>query len=153
MPTPSTTDFRNYQCSCRKPLCWCMNIIDHHTKFILVMPLHDKTVQEVLANSTSYCYSFGFLQKILSGNGKEFHNKKMEQFCEENRITLWHGAARTPTRQGLTERSSRSWKEDMRAIIVEIAEKNIQRWCEYTNQAAYTRNIYHHAIQCSTLTF
>ena len=52
------------------------------------MPLHDKTAQEVLANLTSYCYSFGFLQKILADNGKEFHNKKMEQFCDENGITL-----------------------------------------------------------------
>ena len=111
------------------------------------MPLHDKTAKEVLANLTSYCYSFGFPPKNLSDNGKEFRNKKMKQFCEENGITLSHGAARTPTTQGLTERSNRSWKEDMRTIIVEIAEKNIQRWCEYTNQAAYTRNIsYHRAI-------
>ena len=40
-------DFRNYQCSCKKPLFWAMNIIDHHTKFTSVMPLHDKTAQEV----------------------------------------------------------------------------------------------------------
>ena len=74
----------------------------------------------------------------------------MEQLCDENGITLSHGAAKTPTTQGVTERSNRSWKENMRAIIVEIAEKNIQRWCEYTNQAAYTRNIsYHHAIKVS----
>ena len=110
------------------------------------MPLPDKTAQEVLGNLTSYCYSFGFPKKCLSDNGKEFRNKKMEQFCEENGITLLHGTARTPTTQGLTERSNRSWKEDMRAIILEIAEKNIQRWCEYTNQAAYTRNIYYRTI-------
>ena len=42
----------------------------------------------------------------------------MEAFCEENRIQVAHGSSRTPTTQSLVERSNRSWKEDMRALIM-----------------------------------
>ncbi|XP_068731605.1 uncharacterized protein, partial [Montipora capricornis] len=68
-------------------------------------------------------------------------------FCEENQIKLSHGAARTPTTQGLVERSNRTWKENMRSIIMGSNNKNIDRWCEYTMQVSYTMNVtLHRAI-------
>ena len=69
-------------------------------------------------------------------------------FCKDNGIQLSHGAPRTPTTQGLTERSNLSWKQDMRSLIVSTADKNINKWCQYTREASYTRNIsYHRAIK------
>ena len=59
---------------------------------------------------------YGFLQKILTDNGKEFKNQKIETFCQENGIEQVHGSPRTQTTQDLVERSNRLWKEDMRAI-------------------------------------
>ena len=50
-------------------------------------------------------------------------------FCKDNGIELSHGAPRTPTTQGLTERSNLSWKQDMRSLIVSTADKNIKKWC------------------------
>ena len=65
-------------------------------------------------------------------------------------IKLSHGAPRTPTTQGLVERSSRTWKEDMRSIIMGSNDKNLDRWCECTMQASYTMNItLHRAIHTS----
>ena len=141
-------DFRNCPCDCSQSHTWAMNIIDHHTKYITVVPLHQKTADEVLSNLTNYCYTYGFPRKIITDNGKEFKNHKMNQFCQENNITLSHGAPRTPTTQGLTERSNRSWKQDMRSLIISTADKNIKKWCNYTREASYTRNIsYHRAIK------
>jgi len=40
---------------------------------------------------------------------------------------LSHGASRTPTTQGPTERSDLSWKQDMRSLIVSKADKNIKK--------------------------
>ena len=72
----------------------------------------------------------------------------MEAFCEENRIQVAHGSPRTPTTQGLVERSNRSWKEDMRALIMSTSSTSVQKWCEKASEAAYTRNIsYHRAIK------
>ena len=65
-------------------------------------------------------------------------------------IKLSHGAPRTPTTQGLVERNSRTWKEDMRSIIMGSNDKNLDRWCECTMQASYTMNItLHRAIHTS----
>ena len=142
-------DFRNCSCDCSEPHRWAMNIIDHHTKFTHVSPLHSKNADEVVTVLKTFCYTYGFPQKILTDNGKEFKNQKMEKFCQENGIEQAHGSPRTPTTQGLVERSNRSWKEDMRAIIVSQT-RGTARWCEYTMEAAYTRNIsYHRAIKQS----
>ena len=141
-------DFRNCPCDCSNTHTWAMNIIDHHTKYITVMPLHNKTADEVLSCLTNFCYTYGFRKKIITDNGGEFQNHKMKKFCNENGITLSHGAPRTPTTQGLTERSNRSWKQDMRSLIISTAEKHIQKWCHYTKEASYARNIsYHRAIK------
>ena len=38
----------------------------------------------------------------------------------------------------------------MRSLIVSTADKNIKKWCQYTREASYTRNIsYHRAIKVS----
>ena len=35
---------------------WVMIIIDHHTKFATVVPLQQKTADEVLTSLREYCY-------------------------------------------------------------------------------------------------
>ena len=142
-------DFRNCPCDCREPHTWAINIIDHHTKYVYVSPLINKTADEVLRVIKMYCYTYGFPKMILTDNGKEFKNKKMETFCNENGIKQGHGSPRTPTTQGLVERANRSWKEDMRALIVST-NKETNKWCQSTMEAAYVRNIaYHRAIKQS----
>ena len=90
-------DFRNCPCDCTEKHTWAMNITDHHTKYVYITPLKAKSADEVLTRFKPYCYTYGFPKKILTDNGKEFANKKMEA---------------TPTIQGLDERSNRTWKED-----------------------------------------
>ena len=54
---------------------------------------------------------------------------------------------RTPTTQGLIERSNRTCKEDMHTLIVSTATK-VSNWCKKLNEISYTRNItYHSAIK------
>ena len=134
-------DFRNLPCTCRNPHKWVINLIDHHTKFVNSHPLHAKSAHEVLDAVKNYCFSYGYPRKILIDNGGEFCNAKLKLFCEENQIKLSHGAARTPSTQGLVERCNKTWKENMRSIIMGSNNKNIDRWCEYTMQASYTMNI------------
>lgn len=142
-------DFRNCPCKCSEPHTWAINIIDHHTKYVYVSPLINKTADEVLRVFKMYCHTYGFPRMILTDNGKEFKNQKMENFCKENEIKQGHGSPRTPTTQGLVERSNRSWKEDMRALIMSTS-KETNRWCQSTMEASYVRNIsYHRAIKQS----
>ena len=62
-----------------------------------------------------------------------------------------HGVSRTPTTQGLIERSNRSCKEDMHTLIASTATK-VSNWCKKLSKISYTRNIhvtYHTAIKTS----
>ena len=69
---------------------------------------------------------------------------KAKSADEENRIQVAHGSPRTPTTQGLVERSNRSWKENMRALIMSTSSTSVQKWCEKASEAAYTSNISYH---------
>ena len=126
---------------------WTINIIDHHTKFVNVNPIHNKLADEVLNEVQKYCVTYGYPQKILTDNGGEFENKKMQAFCSTNQIQLLHGAARTATTQGLVERSNLTFKENMRSLIMTTCGLQISKWPKYTMEASYIMNItYHCAI-------
>ena len=75
-------------------------------------------------------------QKNSMWQWKRFCNKNMETFCKNNGITMKHGAPRTPTTQGLIERSNRSCKEDMHTLIVSTAEKD-SNWCRKLGEISY----------------
>ena len=138
--------FRNCQCNCSRQSKWAMKITDHHTKYVYTAPLKGKTADETLQVFQLYCFTYGFPKKILTDNGREFVNKKMEAFCKENEIKMAHDSPRTPTTQGLVERSNRSWKEDMRALILSTSSQNLKKWRQKAQEAAYNSNISYDTI-------
>lgn len=138
-------DFRKCPCTLHsEPHKWAVHFIDHHTKFTHVLPLHNKSGEEVLNAFKKYCLTFGYPQKIITDNGKEFKNEAMNRFCDHNGIKVSHGAPRTPTTQGLVERANRIWKENTRSLIMSTARK-VDHWCETTLEVSYTMNISHHS--------
>lgn len=72
-------DFPNCPCDCTEKHTWAMNITDHHTKYVYITSLGTKSANEVLTGFKRYCYTYGFPKTILTDNGKEFANKKMER--------------------------------------------------------------------------
>ena len=143
---------KDRKCPCSvhsEPHKWAANFIDHHTKFVHVVPLHRKSAEEVLGVFKTYCLTFGYPRKLITDNGKEFKNKEMNQFCDNNGIKLSHGSSRTPTTQGLVERSNRTWKESTRSLLMST-DKKVDHWCERTLESSYTMNIsYHSTIKTS----
>ena len=67
-------DFRNTPCNCKNVHTWAMNIIDH-TKFVTVVPLQQKTADEVLKSLREYCYTYGFPKKIITDNGRSSNTR------------------------------------------------------------------------------
>ena len=51
-------EFRNCPCDCSEPHTWVINIIDHHTKYVIVSPFINKTADEVLRVFKTYCYTW-----------------------------------------------------------------------------------------------
>ena len=118
-------------------------------QIVHVVPLHRKSAEEVLGVFKTYCLTFGYPRKLITDNGKEFKNKEMSQFCDNNGIKLSHGSSRTPTTQGLVERSNRTWKESTRSLLMST-DKKVDHWCERTLESSYTMNIsYHSTIKTS----
>ena len=142
-------DFRNCSRACTaQQHKWAINFIDHHTKFVHVLPLHSKSGKDVLDAFTQYCLNYGYPKEILTDNGKEFDNHDMKQFCRENCIHIAHGSPRTPTTQGLIERANRTWKDNARAVIMSKVQNKVDKWCNCTLEISYTMNIkYHSAIR------
>ena len=142
-------DFRNCSHACTaQQHKWAINFIDHHTKFVHVLPLHSKSGKDVLDAFTQYCLTYGYPKEILTDNGKEFDNHDMKQFCRENCIHIAHGSPRTPTTQGLVERANRTWKDNARAVIMSKVQNKVDKWCKCTLEISYTMNIkYHSAIK------
>ena len=142
-------DFRNCSRACTaQQHKWAINFIDHHTKFVHVLPLHSKSGKYVLDAFTQYCLTYGYPKEILTYNGKEFDNHDTKQFCRENCIHIAHGSPRTPTTQGLVERANRTWKDNARAVIMSKLQNKVDKWCKCTLEISYTMNIkYHSAIK------
>ena len=64
----------------------------------------------------------------------------MNQFCENNGISVKHRAPRTPTTGGLEERSNRSCKEDLQTLIASKASQ-VSNWWLFLREISYTKNI------------
>ena len=122
-------------------LKWVVNIIDHHTKFCYMHPIHSKTVEEVVSAFSTFCMLYGYPKKLLTDNGLEFRNNRLESFAKENGITIYHGSPKSPT-----ERSNRTFKEDLRAILLTEATRQLKNWCKTMLATAYTMNITHHRV-------
>ena len=127
-------------CDCGETHTWIMNVTDHHTKHVTLYAFPAKSAEKVLSSLEQYCHSYGYPKSILYDNGREFCNQIMETFCQKNGITMKHGAPRTPTTQGLIERSNRSCKEDLHTLIVSTTRNN-SKWCSCLSNISYARNI------------
>ena len=90
-------DFRNCPCSCVSIHKWVINIIDHHTKFCYMLPIHSKTAEEVVGAFSTFCMTYGYPKKVLTDNGLEFRNNTLETYAKQNGIQIVHGSPRTPT--------------------------------------------------------
>ena len=137
-------NFRKLPCTCNATHKWVLHITDHSSKFTWLYPLHSKETEEVVeALEKQFCL-FSFPTILQSDNGREFKSKKMAEFCKVHKIKQVHGAPRTPTTQGLVEHNNCTVKENMKNIITEKNDEEVN-WCKILSEAAYKKNIVVHS--------
>ena len=137
-------DFWKLPCTCNATHKWVLHITDHFSKFTWLYPLHSKETEEVVEVLEKQFYLFSFPTILQSDNGREFKSKKMAEFCKVHKIKQVHGAPRTPKTQGLVERNNRTVKENMKNIITEKNDEEVN-WCKILSEAAYKKNIIVHS--------
>ena len=133
-------DFHNLACECQPTHNWVLHVVDHFSKYSWMFPLKTKQTEEIAAALTNLFWMFGFPSVLHSDNGREFKSKTMSELCKKHKIKQVHGAPRTPSTQGLVERSNRTVKENIRNILKERKE-NLNKWCTVLGEAAYKKNI------------
>ena len=65
---------------------YIISIIDHFSKFAKNFVIDKKDQNTVLEKINKFIDLFGKNQKILTDNGKEFKNKKFNNYCHKNEI-------------------------------------------------------------------
>ena len=139
-------DFRNLPCECQSRHNWALHIVDHFSKYSWMFALKRKQTEEVAVTLANLFWLFGFPSILHSDNGKEFKSKTMSELCRKHKIKQVHGAPRTPSTQGLVERSNRTVKENILNILKE-RDESLGKWCAVLGEAAYKKNItLHRAI-------
>lgn len=89
---------------------YCLNIIDYHSHFQLVVPLRDHTAMEARLGYRLWLKIFGPPRKLLCDLGKEFQ-KQFENAAEADGTELLPSSLETPEQRGFVERNGQLFKE------------------------------------------
>ena len=127
---------------------YIISIIDHFSKFAKNFVIDKKDQNTVLEKINEFIDLFGKPQKILTDNGKEFKNKKFNNYCHKNEINLIHGRPRHPQTQGLVERYNRTIKDMLKNKFIECKKNKIIFVLE--NELDKLVNIYNETKHSST---
>ncbi|GJT77012.1 putative ribonuclease H-like domain-containing protein [Tanacetum coccineum] len=76
---------------------------------------------------------------VTKGNGTEFKNQLMNEFCAKKGIKREYSIARTPQQNGVAERKNRTLIEAARTMLADSLLP-IQFWAEAVNTACYVLN-------------
>lgn len=81
-----------------------LNVIDVYSKFAFSIPLKNKSGEAVLREMERLCLNFGFPKILQCDNGKEFINKNILEFWEQNKVIVKRSRPRHPQTNGQVER-------------------------------------------------
>ncbi|ROT85852.1 hypothetical protein C7M84_005197 [Penaeus vannamei] len=102
----STTGFR-----------YVLSIVDHHTRFIQLVPLCDKSANRVLrAFVDHYVTLFGPPDHLHTGNGLEFSSDEWRSLLEALQVQYSFSVAYHPQSNGVVERTNRTVKDALAAL-------------------------------------
>ncbi|XP_008178550.1 KRAB-A domain-containing protein 2-like [Acyrthosiphon pisum] len=119
-------------------------IINHHTKFISLLPLESKRAVEVASNLLTVFLTFGAPKILQCDNGREFVNSIINEIKE-----LWpeciivHGRPRHLQSQGSIERSNQDVENMLRAWMKDNKTKKCSIGLKFVQ---FQKNSSHHRI-------
>ena len=104
-----------------------MHIIDHYSKYLFGELLINKESNTILDNLKKIFFSTSFPKELCSDNGKEFRNKNLSNFLENNNVKEIHGLPRKPHSQGACERVHQTISKDLIATIYNVPNYNFNK--------------------------
>ena len=82
---------------------YILNIIDHYSKLVGSYLLKHKSANEVLVKINDFIGHYGTPKILQTDHGKEFDNKLLKDYCNNNNIQLINSGVRHPTTNGVVE--------------------------------------------------
>jgi len=95
---------------------YILTVIDHFSKLADVRLLRTKEANEVCIALEKTIEKYGVPEIIISDNGREFVNSKMDELAIAKKFKWRRGAPYTPTTTGLVERFNRTYIEKLRKV-------------------------------------
>ena len=74
---------------------YVLDIIEHYSKFTNSFLLNTKESQEIFPIIKNFFKINGFPKYLITDNGKEFKNKILSYFCEQNKVRFFRGLIST----------------------------------------------------------
>jgi len=94
-------------------------IIDHFSKFLHARIVESQNAREVEITLRQFFRLVGIPQILQSDNGREFDNKRINVYLEEQQIKFVHGRPYHPESQGCIERSHKTLQEGLKKYYVQ----------------------------------
>nr|GEX67407.1 hypothetical protein [Tanacetum cinerariifolium] len=117
-------------------------VIDDYSRFTWVFFLATKDETSLILKTfiTGLENQLSLKVKVIrSGNGTEFKNNDLNQFCGMKGIKREFSVPRTPQQNGITERKNRTIIEAARTMLADSL-LSILFWAEAVNTACYVQN-------------
>jgi hypothetical protein len=132
---------------------YCLTIVDDYSSFTWVYFLHDKS--NVFETFKSFAIlarnQFKFdIKKVRSGNGSEFKNVRIDDYCDDKGIKHEFSSKYTPEQNDIVEKKNRTLIDMARSML---AEYNVSDsyWAQGINIASHASNrLYYHKLMKKT---
>ncbi len=118
---------------------YCLNIIDYHSHFQLIVPLRDHTALEARLGYRLWLKIFGPPRKLLCDLGKEFQ-KQFENAAEADGTELIPSSLETPEQRGFVERNGQLFKEMFYKTIDQTCCNNWEDWWQTIDLVCSMKN-------------
>ena len=118
---------------------YCLNIIDYHSHFQLIVPLRDHTALEARLGYRLWLKIFGPPRKLLCDLGKEFQ-KQFENAVEADGTELIPSYLETPEQRGFVERNGQLFKEMFYKTIDQTCCNTWEDWWQTIDLVCSMKN-------------
>jgi hypothetical protein len=118
-------------------------VVDHFTRFAWARPVKDKTMDTILKAYTDISMPFNKPKTLVSDNGPEFKNTRMEGYCLAFGIHQHFVIPYHPQSDGVVERFNRTLLSLLRAYVEDNTTdwaKHLQKLCAAYNSTPHKTN-------------
>jgi transposase InsO family protein len=131
-PNPSTSRHNNY----------ILSVIDYFSRFLIAIPVRNKTAKCVATALHRYVFSvWGLCKELYSDQGGEFNNQLMASFCQEYGIRKIRTTAWRPSANGRIERAHRV----IHAVLAKTVADDQKNWDVVLPAAVFALNATQHS--------